>query len=87
MAALPLLQGAHTPRRETGAAAFLERQPESDGRGVVVAILDSGVDPAAAGLQTTPDGRPKIIDLVDASGAGDVDTLSLIHISEPTRLM
>ena len=52
----------------TTALPFLKRFPKFDGTGVVVGILDTGVDSLARGL----DAPGKVIGMVDCTGSGDV---------------
>lgn len=56
------------PKDSTEALNFLRKYPDYDGRNVRVAVLDTGVDPAAIGL----DMPGKVVDIIDCTGAGDI---------------
>jgi subtilisin family serine protease len=64
-----LLQG-FLPKEDLGILQFLQEHPKADGRGIVVAILDTGVDLAHVALQKTSTGAPKIIDVYDGTDDG-----------------
>ncbi|KAL5746343.1 hypothetical protein ACOSP7_027489 [Xanthoceras sorbifolium] len=66
------------PKKEIGADRFIDSHPEFEGRGILIAIFDSGVDPTAAGLQVTSNGKPKILDVLDGTSNGDIDTLTIV---------
>jgi tripeptidyl-peptidase-2 len=56
----------------THVETFLRAHPSYDGRGVIVLIFDTGVDPGVPGLLTTTEGKHKVLDVRDFSGTGDV---------------
>lgn len=71
------------PKKETNVLEFLEKHPKFDGRNVLIGILDTGIDPGATGLQFMEDGvTPKLLDLVDCTGSGDVDISTTQQVSD-----
>lgn len=70
------------PKQETKVLDLLQNQPTADGRGVRIAVLDTGCDLAAAGLQETSEGLPKYIDFLDCTGDGDIDTTATVTIPD-----
>lgn len=50
-----------------GSYDFIKANPEFDGRGVLIFILDNSVDPTIPGLINNPDGKRKVIDMQDFS--------------------
>lgn len=83
---LQQLQQSQIPKTETGVIEFLQQYPTYDGRDVVIAIFDTGVDPEAPGMQVTSTGERKLLNLYDASGAGDVDTRTQVQANEQGQL-
>ncbi len=66
-------------RSTCGVDSFQDSHPEADGRGVVVAVLDTGVDMGVLGLTLTPQGEAKVIDVQDFTGQGDVALKDIRH--------
>ncbi len=61
---------AFLPKEDLGVDRFLGAHPNADGRGVIVAILDTGVDLHQPGLLQTSTGERKILDVFDATDNG-----------------
>jgi tripeptidyl-peptidase-2 len=61
------------PIEDVGARRFHEQHPQWDGRGALVAVLDTGVDMGIPGLTQTSEGLVKVIDARDFSGQGKVE--------------
>src|SRR5579872_1181773 len=48
------------------------RNKISQKHNVLVAVMDTGVDPSAYGLTSCPDGSKKVIDVIDCTGSDDI---------------
>ncbi len=56
----------------SGVDAYLKANPTTDGRGIVIAVLDTGVDMDVPGLMMTSTNEMKVVDVQDFSTEGDV---------------
>ena len=67
------------PAEEIGARTFIQNNPEFDGRGVIIGVLDTGVEIDHPMLAKTSTGEAKVIDFQDFSGEGklDLDTVTV----------
>jgi tripeptidyl-peptidase II len=74
------------PLASTGVDQFLRAHPSYDGRGVLIAILDTGIDPGIPGLSTTTTGDPKILDLRDFSNEGAVPLLPVAPAGDSVEI-
>lgn len=74
------------PLGATGVDRFRAANPTLDGRGVVIGILDSGIDPGIAGLLSTTSGERKILDLRDFSGEGAIALQSVTPSGDTVRI-
>ncbi len=72
------------PLHSTGVDQFRTRHPTYDGRGVLIAILDTGIDPGVNGLITTSTGAPKIVELRDFSAEGAVPLTPVVPAGDGT---
>jgi tripeptidyl-peptidase II len=59
---------AYLDNRSTGSYDFIKQNPDCDGKGVVIFVLDCGADPSIPGLTQTSHGELKMIDIQDFSG-------------------
>ena len=77
------------PIQDIGAREFLQDHPEYDGRGVIVAVLDTGVDMTIPGLGLTSQGLTKVIDVRDFTGqfAKDADKGILQKLKDEGKIV
>ncbi|MCB0403153.1 MAG: S8 family serine peptidase [Bdellovibrionales bacterium] len=61
------------PAEEMGARSFIKANPGYDGRGITIAVLDTGIELDHPLLKKTTEGKIKITDFQDFSGQGRLE--------------
>jgi tripeptidyl-peptidase-2 len=74
------------PLASTGVDRFLRQHPTHDGRGVIIGILDTGIDPGIPGLLKTSTDDPKLLDLRDFSEEGAVPLRRVTPVGDSVEI-
>ena len=74
------------PLSSTGVDQFVRAHATYDGRGVLIGILDTGIDPGIKGLERTSTGEPKILDLRDFSDEGAVPLQPVTPVGDSVEI-
>ncbi len=74
------------PLVSTGVNDFLREHPTYDGRGVLIGILDTGIDPGIPGLSVTSTDAPKLLDLRDFSDEGSVPLRRVVPAGDTVEI-
>ena len=74
------------PLASTGVDEFLRLHPSYDGRGVLIGILDTGIDPGIPGLGKTSTNTPKLLDLRDFSAEGAVPLRPVTPVGDSVEI-
>jgi len=82
LAAAPSNQWEFLSTTDTGASPFIKAHPKWDGRGVLIAVCDSGVDLGLPGLLKTSDDKAKIVDARVFCSEGKIDLEDAILSSD-----
>ena len=61
------------PLKSTGVEDFLNKNPECNGKGTIIIVIDTGIDMGIEGLTKTPDGDTKVIDVQDFTHQGNIN--------------
>ena len=60
------------PRETRYTKPFFNKYPDHNGEGVIIFVMDTGVEVSLPGLNKNPAGSIKVVDVYDASRSGDV---------------
>uniref|UniRef100_A0A914NZ05 Uncharacterized protein n=1 Tax=Panagrolaimus davidi TaxID=227884 RepID=A0A914NZ05_9BILA len=72
----------YIPSDVTQHSEFIKKYPKYDGRDLLIAIIDDGIDICLPGMQQTSTGIPKILDCFDFTGTANVDTSTIKEADE-----
>uniref|UniRef100_A0AC34GCA3 Subtilisin n=1 Tax=Panagrolaimus sp. ES5 TaxID=591445 RepID=A0AC34GCA3_9BILA len=77
----------YIPKDATEQNEFVKKYPQYDGRGIIMAIIDGGIDNSLPGMQYTTTGIPKILDCFDFTSGIKIDTSAVFQAERMNNIV